>query len=141
MGKAIVIQGGQFGPNAIYSGGHYIYVNNSYTWGKGGINTPGVSSGSTNPVMSMVGLPLEQANEGDLVLFGANGYKINALLTSDVPSPPTTSQYTYTLFNPTLDSITIPSGKYFEISVSRTDAQNADLSDGPSALLLRQEVE
>lgn len=140
MGKALVIQGGQFGLNAIYSGGRYIYVNNSFTWGKGGINTPGASSGSTNPTMSMVGLPLEQANGGTLVFFGANGYKISALLTSDVPSP-TSKQFSYSEFNPFLDNITIPSGKYFEIAVARTDAQNADLLDGPSALLLRQEVE
>lgn len=140
MGKALVIQGGQFGLNAIYSGGRYIYVNNSFTWGKGGINTPGASSGSTNPTMSMVGLPLEQANGGPLVFLGANGYKISALLTSDVPSP-TSKQFSYSEFNPFLDNITIPSGKYFEIAVARTDAQNADLLDGPSALLLRQEVE
>ena len=134
MGKKLIIKGADFLANSISEN----WIINTYTWGKGGINTPGVSSGSTNPVMSMVGLPLEQANGGDLVFRGANGYKINALLTSDVPSP-ASGQYTYTVFDPTLDTITVPSGKYFEISVSRTDAQNADLSDGPSALLLLQD--
>lgn len=138
MGKALVIQGGAFGANAIYGNGGYIYVNNSFTWGKGGIDNAGTSSGSTNATMSMVGLPLARAN-GELVFVGANGYKIRALLTSDLPSPGT-NQYTYTNYSTPVDDITIPSGKYYQISVMRTDSQNADLSDGPSALLLRQEV-
>ena len=142
MGKALVIQGGNFGPNAIYSGGRYTYVNNNFTWGKGGINTPGTSSGSTNAAMSMVGLPLEHAEE-ELYFVGANGYKIQSLLTSDLPSPssvPSAHEYTYAAFSPYLDGVTIPSGKYFQINIARADGENADVSAGSTSLLLRQEV-
>lgn len=141
MGKALIIKGGNFGLNAVYSGSGYIYVDNTFTWGKGGINRPGESSGATNPAMSMVGLPLEYASE-ELTFFGANGYKISAFLTSDLSSPSTSpaGQYSYTQYTTPVDSLTIPSGKYYEISVIREDGNNADLSDGPSALLLRQEV-
>ena len=138
MGKALVIQGANFGPNAIYSGGRYTYLNNNFTWGKGGISTAGSSSGVINPAMSTVGLPLEYASE-DLTFFAANGYKIYSTLTSNYPSP-TSSQYTYNTYNQYLDSITIPSGKYFQICLYRVNEENADLSDGPSSLLLRQEV-
>lgn len=139
MGKAIVIQGGAFGPNAIYSGGNYEYINNSFTWGKGGISQPGISSGSTNPTMSMVGLPLEYADE-DLFYVAANGYKIAAILKSDYPSPGN-NQYTYSQYSPMLDSLIIPAGKYYEIAIARADGENAVLADGPGALLLRREVE
>ena len=139
MGKALVIQDGSFGPNAIYSGSNYEYIDNSFTWGKGGISQPGISSGNTNPTMCMVGLPLEYANE-DLYYFAANGYKISALLASDYASP-TSRQYTFSQFNPALSNIMIPSGKYYEIAVERESGENANLADGPSALLLRQEVE
>lgn len=142
MGKALVIQGGTFGPNAIYSGGRYIYVNNNFTWGKGGIDSPGVSSGTTNPAISMVGLPLEHAEE-ELYFAGANGYKIYGLLTSDLASPsssPSDHEYSYTVFDPMLDGVTIPSGKYYQICIYRANEENADVSAGPSSLLLRQEV-
>lgn len=138
MGKALVIQGGSFGLNAIYSGSNYEYINNSFTWGKGGISIPGTSSGNTNPTMCMVGLPLEYADE-DLFYVAANGYKIAALLKSDYPSPGN-NQYTYTQYSPALDSLIIPAGKYYEIAIERADGENAVLSDGPSALLLRREV-
>ena len=139
MGKALVIRDANFSSNAIYSRGSYIYVNNTFTWGKGGISTPGTSSGSTNPVMSMVGLPLELAEE-NLFFVAANGYKIYAILTSNYPSPATASQYTYTMYSTPIDSITVPSGKYYQICVTRPDSQNANINDGPSALLLRQEA-
>ena len=138
MGKALVIQGGSFAANAIYNG-TYSYSNNSFTWGKGGINNPGTSSGSTNPTMSMVGLPLEHAEE-ELYFVGSNGYKIFALLTSDLPSP-TLKQSTFVQFESPLDGITIDSGKYYQIAVTRIDEENADLSDGPSSLLLRQALQ
>lgn len=138
MGKALVIRDANFGANAIYSRGSYIYINNTFTWGKGGISRPGISSGSTNPTMSMVGLPLEQADE-NLFFVAANGYKIQALLTSDYPSPGT-NQYTYTQYATPLDNITIQSGKYYEIALTRISGENSNIADGPSALLLRQEA-
>lgn len=137
MGKSLVIRDANFGANAIYSRGSYIYINNTFTWGKGGINNPGTSSGSTNPAMSMIGLPLEHASES-LFFVAANGYKIHSILTSDYPSPATASQYTYTQYSTLLDNITVPAGKYYEICVSKTGGGNANIADGPSALLLRQ---
>lgn len=139
MGRALVVQDGSFGPNAIYSGSNYEYINNSFTWGKGGISTPGVSSGSTNKTMSMVGLPLEYASE-DLYFFAANGYKIGALLTSNYPSPGN-KQYSFVEYSPPLNNILVPSGQYYEIAIETTDGTNADLSVAASALLLRREIE
>ena len=138
MGKSLVIRDANFGANAINSRGSYIYINNTFTWGKGGINQPGTSTGSTNTAMSMIGLPLEHASE-DLFFVAANGYKIHSILTSNYSSP-AANQYTYTEYDQLLDNITVPAGKYYEICVSQTGGGNANIADGPSALLLRQEA-
>lgn len=140
MGKRLVIRDADFSFNAIEQTIEYELVNNTFTWGKGGIDTPGSSSGSTNPTMSMTGLPLEQ-NTGDkeLVLVGANGYKIRALLYSTKPSP-SSGQYTYETYDPQLNSIHVPAGMYYEISVTKQDGTNANTADGAGALLIRQEV-
>ena len=137
MGKAIIIQDTDFSANAIYTGAEYTYEENNFTWGKGGIDVPGQASGNTNPAMSMVGLPLPKASE-KLVYVGANGYKISAILTSDVASPTYQAHnYNYEQFDSPLDSVVVPNGKYYEIEIYRISDENADTSDGYKSLLLR----
>lgn len=141
MGKRLVIRDADFSADAIARTIEYEYVENTFTWGKGGIDIPGSSSGSTNSTMSMIGLPLAQNTGGkSLLLVAANGYKIRAYLYSTIPSPVYQSEYTFETYEPQLDSIIIPVGKYYQISVTKQDGTNADTTEGASALLIQQEV-
>lgn len=142
MGKRLVIKGADFSDNALETGGSVILVNNNYSWAKGGITQPGSSSGSTNPTMSMVGLPLQQATEA-ITFVVANNYGISGVLTSDIASPSQSSQYTYLQYpsGSELETITIPSGKYFQISLRNKTGSNADITLGQSSLLIRQIIQ
>ena len=115
------------------------WYNNSFTWGKGGINTPGTSTGSTNPAMCMIGLPLAQASS-NTTLKAANGYRILGVLTSDVATPEWDLQIwdyvEYSASNAPA-TVTIPAGKYYEISIYRTNGSNADTSVGYKSLLIK----
>lgn len=137
MGKRIIIRDANFQANGIEISDIYDYVNNDYTWGKGGIDTPGSSSGSTNATMSMIGLPLEYTEDA-LTLIAANGYGIRALLTSNNASPSRPSEYSYSTYNTLLETITIPGQKYFEISISKINGDNANITEGAQSLLIRQ---
>lgn len=142
MGKRLVIKGADFSANALDTGGSVTWVNNAYTWGKGGISIPGQSSGSTNLVMSMVGLPLQQATEA-ITFVVANNYGISGVLTSDIASPSQPSQYTFLQYpsGSELETVTIPSGKYFQISLRNKTGSNADISLGQSSLLIRKIIQ
>lgn len=139
MGKRLVIKGADFSVNALDTGGSVTWVNNAYTWGKGGISQPGQSSGSTNPVMSMIGTPLTYAQQS-IEFRCANGYEIFATALSDVPNPQRVGSgynWTYTQ-DLTLQSYTVPAGKYFEISLRRMSGENADITVAQSSLLIKQ---
>lgn len=139
MGKKLIIKDADFSRNAIDGQSQGTWVENSYTWGKGGITGAGQSSGSTNDTMSMIGLPLPQASE--IMTFKAsNGYLFQAYFTSDIPTP-TNNQMEYVEYKnvPVSDipgQIIIPSGKYFSFAVMRQDGTNADITEGHQALLI-----
>lgn len=139
MGKKLVIRGANFLENAAFYGNEYVYENNSFEWGKGGIASAGQSSGSTNATMSMIGLPLEYASSSK-TFVAANGYGIKALLTSNVASPSVSSQYEYTQYDTLLEDITIQQGKYFQLAVTKIDGTNADITEGAGALLIQRRV-
>lgn len=112
-------------------------VNNSYTWGKGGINIPGESSGSDNPVMSMVGHPLDKTT-GAIYLIASNGYKVHSIFLSDASSSPiNVNQGNYIQFSEPIDSISVPPNIWFEAAVTRTSGENADISVGNKSLLIK----
>ena len=110
-------------------------ANNSFQWGKGGITSPGNSSGSTNASMSMVGLPLTKT-DGETTFIAANGYEIMAVLTADNPNG---NNYSYT-DNMHVEQTTIPTNRYYEICIRRIDGQNADVSVGYKSLLIKDAV-
>lgn len=110
-------------------------ANNSFQWGKGGITSPGNSSGSTNASMSMVGLPLAKT-ESETTFIATNGYEIMAVLTADNPNG---NNYSYT-DNMHVEQTTIPANRYYEICIRRIDGQNADVSVGYKSLLIKDAV-
>lgn len=131
MGKILIIKGADFRANSITE--NWIY--NNYTWGKGGITNPGESSGSVNALMSMVGLPLQQANT-PITFRASGGYVFNGYLTADLANP-TIHQIEYQEFTGAIpDSLTVPAGKYFQISIKKSDGSNADITEGPQSLLI-----
>lgn len=139
MGKKLIIKDADFSQNAIDGQSQGTWVENSYTWGKGGISNVGQSSGSTNHAMSMIGLPLSQASTA-MVFKTSNGYVFLSYLTADIPNP-SLSQANYISFENTSASdipeqITIPSGKYFEFSLRKLDGTNADITEGHQSLLI-----
>lgn len=136
MGKKLIIKGADFSANAVDTAIVEVWVNNTFSWGKGGISRPGVSSGSTNSAMSMTGLPLQYA-EREMRFRTQLGYTFAGILTSEQSSPPATSGYTYRN-DLSGTEYTVPAGTYYEFQIMRSDGQNADITQGPSALQILQ---
>ena len=140
MGKYVTIKAADFSAVAVEEVSPAgTWVNNNFTWGKGGINTPGTSSGSTNPAMCMIGLPLAQASS-NTTLKAANGYRILGVLTSDVATPDWDLQnwdYVEYSAEDAPATVLIPAGKYYQIAISKIDLSNADTTEGAQSLLIK----
>lgn len=115
---------------------------NTFTWGKGGINTVGKSSGSTNPAMSTIYDGTNQQKAlmkaiTDVKLKAANGYGIYATIISptNLRLDAIPGSY-YETYEPLLDEITINAGEYFEISMTKKNGSNADITEGAISLLI-----
>lgn len=109
------------------------WVNNTYTWNKGGITMWGNSSGSTNPTMSIVN-PCPQATSA-ITLKPSNGYRIFGVSIS--PDNSTIESYTeYKNSKDAPSEVTIDAGKYFQISITTISGDNADITQGAQSLLI-----
>lgn len=131
MGKKLIIKGADFLTNGFFE----IWTYNNYTWGKGGITSPGQSSGSVNATISMIGLPLQLATT-PITFRASRGYIFQGYLTADLANPNIT-QIEYQQFTDAIpDRLTIPAGKYFQIAIKKSDGSNADITEGPQSLLI-----
>ena len=142
MGKLLIIKNADFSNvavNKVTPIPEGDWINNAFAWGKGGINEPGKSSGSTNFAMSMIGLPLEQANSAT-ILKASNGYRIFGVLIADVANPSwEPSAYNYVQYDDASTApatVTIPADKYYEITICTLDGSNADITEGAQSLLI-----
>ncbi len=140
MASLIVVKNADFSSVALdkVNVGSVAWVENNFTWGKGGIYDKGSSSGSTNPAMSVIA-PLPYASN-KVVLKAANGYRLNALLKDTTNNKTHTSNYSYTSWTADdyPDTIEIPAGFYYQVCIAKLDGTNADLADAHSSLLIQQ---
>lgn len=140
MASLIVVKNADFSSVALdkVNVGSIAWVENNFTWGKGGISDKGTSSGSTNHAMSVIA-PMPYASN-KVVLKAANGYYFHGLLKDTTNSNTHTSDYLFTSWtaNDCPDTIEIPAGFYYQVSIAKLNGTNADLADAHSSLLIQQ---
>lgn len=118
-----------------YESSDETWVNNTYTWNKGGITGWGKSSGSTNATMSIVN-PCPQATSA-ITLKPSNGYRILGVSTS-LDNRTIENYIEYKNSKDAPSEVTIDAGKYFQISITTISGGNADITQGAQSLLIFQ---
>lgn len=140
MASLIIVKNADFSSVALdkVDIGSVAWLENHFTWGKGGINTKGTSSGATNRGMSMIS-PLPYASR-KTILKAANGYVLKAVLRDTTPTSPNTGNYSFVQYpdGDLPETLEIPAGYYYQVNIVRLDGENADITEGHNSLLIQE---
>lgn len=140
MASLIIVKNADFSSVALdkVDIGSVAWLENNFTWGKGGISTKGTSSGVTNRGMSMIS-PLPYASR-KTILKAANGYALKSVLRDTTPTTPNTKNYSFVSYDDDgyPETLEIPAGYYYQVNIVRLDGENADITEGHNSLLIQE---